>query len=143
MRDVELFSGCPGPGQAVAGGVLFLAGPAGIAMLLGQLANGLGPIQTYEHLADDAMGRYEPAALVHAGQGHRNRELEARMTEAAASTRGSGGRPGRSRRLTRALSSQAEPAQEEQLAKRPSAFATLWLQSRAWASAMHSVSPPR
>lgn len=46
---------------------LFLAGPAGLAMLLGQLANGLGPIQTYEHLPDDAIGRYEPAALVHAG----------------------------------------------------------------------------
>ena len=32
--------------------------------MLGQLANGLGPIQTYEHIQDDGTGRYCPAALV-------------------------------------------------------------------------------
>jgi len=46
---------------------LFIAGPAGFAALLGQLLNGLGPIQTYEHLQDDAVGRYQRAALLHAG----------------------------------------------------------------------------
>jgi hypothetical protein len=46
---------------------LFLAGPAGFAVLLGQLLNGLGPVQTYEHLQDDAVGRYCRAALLHAG----------------------------------------------------------------------------
>jgi hypothetical protein len=45
---------------------LFVAGPAGLAMLLGQLANGLGPVQTYEHIPCDAVGRYEPAALIRA-----------------------------------------------------------------------------
>lgn len=45
---------------------LFLAAPAGLAMLLGQFANGLGPVQTYEHIPDDAVGHYEPAALVRA-----------------------------------------------------------------------------
>ncbi|HEY7830660.1 MAG TPA: SAVED domain-containing protein [Solirubrobacteraceae bacterium] len=46
---------------------LFIAGPAGFAMLVGQLLNGLGPIQTYEHIPDDAIGRYQRAALLHPG----------------------------------------------------------------------------
>jgi SMODS-associated and fused to various effectors sensor domain len=46
---------------------LFIAGPAGFAALFGQLLNGLGPIQTYEHLPDDAIGRYRRAALLHPG----------------------------------------------------------------------------
>jgi SMODS-associated and fused to various effectors sensor domain len=40
---------------------LFIAGPAGFAVLLGQLLNGLGPIQTYEHLPDDSIGHYRRA----------------------------------------------------------------------------------
>lgn len=46
---------------------LFIAGPAGFAIMVGQLLNGLGPIQTYEHLPNDAVGRYVPAALLHPG----------------------------------------------------------------------------
>jgi SMODS-associated and fused to various effectors sensor domain len=46
---------------------LFIAGPAGFAVLLGQLLNGLGPIQTYEHVPDDAIGHYRRAALLHPG----------------------------------------------------------------------------
>ncbi|SRR5581483_7697633 len=46
---------------------LFIAAPAGFAALLGQLVNGLGPIQTYEHLPEDAIGRYCRAALLHPG----------------------------------------------------------------------------
>ena len=41
---------------------LFMAVPAGLAMLIGQLLNTLGPVQTYEHMPVDSMGRYEPAA---------------------------------------------------------------------------------
>jgi len=40
---------------------LFLAVPAGVALMLGQLANTLGPLQTYEHIPLDALGRYRPA----------------------------------------------------------------------------------
>jgi hypothetical protein len=40
---------------------LFLAAPAGVALMLGQLANTLGPLQTYEHLPVDIVGRYHPA----------------------------------------------------------------------------------
>ena len=40
---------------------LFLAVPAGVALMIGQLANTLGPLQTYEHLPVDAVGRYRPA----------------------------------------------------------------------------------
>ena len=43
---------------------LFLAAPAGLAVMIGQTLNTLGPIQTYEHLATDAVGIYEPAALL-------------------------------------------------------------------------------
>jgi len=40
---------------------LFLAVPAGVALMLGQLANALGPLQTYEHIPVDTVGRYRPA----------------------------------------------------------------------------------
>ena len=43
---------------------LFMAVPAGLAMLIGQLSNTLGPVQTYEHIQTDATGMYEPAALL-------------------------------------------------------------------------------
>jgi hypothetical protein len=46
---------------------VFIAGPSGFAVLIGQLLNGLGPIQTYEHIPDDAIGRYQQAALLHPG----------------------------------------------------------------------------
>jgi hypothetical protein len=46
---------------------VFLAGPAGFGVLLGRLLNGLGPVQTYEHLPDDAVGHYRRAALLHPG----------------------------------------------------------------------------
>jgi hypothetical protein len=46
---------------------VFLAGPAGFGVLVGRLLNGLGPVQTYEHLPDNAVGRYRRAALVHPG----------------------------------------------------------------------------
>ena len=46
----------------VAGGTvhLFMAVPAGIAMMVGQLLNTFGTVQTYEYIAKG--GRYEPAA---------------------------------------------------------------------------------
>lgn len=43
---------------------LFTAVPAGLAMLIGQLLNTLGPVQTYEHIQDTATGHYRPAALL-------------------------------------------------------------------------------
>jgi len=43
---------------------LFLAVPAGLAMMLGQTLNTFGPIQTYEHVGNDAVGMYQPAALL-------------------------------------------------------------------------------
>jgi hypothetical protein len=43
---------------------LFGAMPAGLAVLIGQLLNTLGPIQTYEHLQTDAHGVYRRAALL-------------------------------------------------------------------------------
>ena len=46
---------------------LFIAAPAGLAMLIGQLLNTLGPVQTYEHIPADATGHYQPAALLNAG----------------------------------------------------------------------------
>lgn len=46
---------------------LFLAGPSGLAVLIGQLLNSLGPVQTYEHIPDSACGRYEAAALLTPG----------------------------------------------------------------------------
>lgn len=43
---------------------LFLAVPAGLAVMIGQRLNTFGPTQTYEHLPQDAIGIYEPAALL-------------------------------------------------------------------------------
>jgi len=43
---------------------LFMAAPAGIAVLVGQLLNTLGAVQTYEHLSIDGSGCYKPAALL-------------------------------------------------------------------------------
>lgn len=43
---------------------LFMAVPSGLAMLIGQLLNTLGQVQTYEHVQDGATGRYVPAALL-------------------------------------------------------------------------------
>jgi hypothetical protein len=41
---------------------LFLAVPGGLAMLIGQMLNTFGTVQTYEHVPTDAIGRYVPAA---------------------------------------------------------------------------------
>jgi SMODS-associated and fused to various effectors sensor domain len=43
---------------------LFLAVPAGLAVMIGQKLNTFGPVQTYEHVPSDAVGRYHPAALL-------------------------------------------------------------------------------
>jgi hypothetical protein len=43
---------------------LFLSVPAGVAMLIGQLLNTLGPVQTYEHVSPDAVGVYRAAAAL-------------------------------------------------------------------------------
>lgn len=43
---------------------LFIAGPAGLAVLVGQLLNSLGPVQTYEHEQIDGVGSYRAAALL-------------------------------------------------------------------------------
>ena len=43
---------------------LFAAIPAGLSMLMGQMLNTLGPVQTYEHIQSDATGCYNPAALL-------------------------------------------------------------------------------
>ena len=43
---------------------LFLAVPAGLAVMIGQALNTFGPIQTYEHMATDTVGNYEPAAAL-------------------------------------------------------------------------------
>ena len=50
---------------AIGGRVhLFMAVPAGLAMLVGQLLNTLGPVQTYEHIPSNPIGIYTPAALL-------------------------------------------------------------------------------
>ena len=46
---------------------LFMAVPAGLAMLIGQLLNTFGAAQTYEHVTKDGSGHYAPAALLRAG----------------------------------------------------------------------------
>jgi hypothetical protein len=46
---------------------LFIAGPAGLGVLVGQLLNGLGPTQTYEHVPSDGIGHYRRAVLLHPG----------------------------------------------------------------------------
>ena len=43
---------------------LFQAIPAGVAMLIGQLLNTFGRVQTYEHVTVDGSGVYRPAALL-------------------------------------------------------------------------------
>ena len=43
---------------------LFIAGPVGLGMLVGQLLNTLGQVQTYEHIPEGAVGHYSPAALL-------------------------------------------------------------------------------
>lgn len=43
---------------------LFFAVPAGLAVLIGQTLNTFGPIQTYEHVGTDAVGLYQPAAVL-------------------------------------------------------------------------------
>lgn len=43
---------------------LFMAVPVGLAMLIGQLLNTLGQVQTYEHIQEGAIGYYSPAALL-------------------------------------------------------------------------------
>ncbi len=42
---------------------LFMSVPAGLAMLIGQLLNTFGVVQTYEHVASDGSGQYRPALL--------------------------------------------------------------------------------
>ncbi len=43
---------------------LFLAVPAGLAVMIGQTLNTFGSIQTYEHVGTDAVGVYQPAAVL-------------------------------------------------------------------------------
>jgi len=43
---------------------LFLAVPAGLAVMIGQTLNTYGPFQTYEHVGTDAVGVYQPTVLV-------------------------------------------------------------------------------
>jgi hypothetical protein len=43
---------------------LFVAAPTGLAVLVGQLLNTFGAIQTYEHVVTDGSGSYKPAALL-------------------------------------------------------------------------------
>jgi CBASS immunity sensor of nucleotide second messenger signals len=43
---------------------LFMAVPAGLAVLIGQLLNTFGLVQTYEHVTVDGSGQYCPAALL-------------------------------------------------------------------------------
>ncbi|HEX7185880.1 MAG TPA: SAVED domain-containing protein [Thermoanaerobaculia bacterium] len=47
---------------------LFMAVPAGLAMLVGQLLNTLGTVQTYECVGPKATGRYRPAARLYPNQ---------------------------------------------------------------------------
>jgi hypothetical protein len=43
---------------------VFTAAPAGLAVLIGQLFNTFGAVQTYEHVGTDGSGAYRPAALL-------------------------------------------------------------------------------
>ena len=43
---------------------LFMAVPAGLAVLIGQLLNTFGSVQTYEHVTVDGSGQYKSAALL-------------------------------------------------------------------------------
>lgn len=50
--------------NGIAATHIFAAAPFGLAMLIGQLLNTIGPVQTYEHVPIDAQGRYEPGCLL-------------------------------------------------------------------------------
>jgi hypothetical protein len=41
-----------------------MATSAGLAMLIGQLPNTFGAVQTYEHVTVDGSGQYRPAGLI-------------------------------------------------------------------------------
>jgi SMODS-associated and fused to various effectors sensor domain len=43
---------------------LFMAAPAGLAVMIGQLLNTFGAVQTYEHVTGDGSGEYRAAALL-------------------------------------------------------------------------------
>jgi hypothetical protein len=43
---------------------LYIAGPAGLAFMLGQLSNTLGDVHLYEHQQSDATGVYLLAAAI-------------------------------------------------------------------------------
>ena len=43
---------------------VFMSVPVGVAMMMGQSLNTIGPVQTYEHLPIDAVGIYRPAAPI-------------------------------------------------------------------------------
>lgn len=43
---------------------LFMAVPSGLAMMIGQLLNVLGPVQTYDLESADSTGRYRPAVVL-------------------------------------------------------------------------------
>lgn len=43
---------------------LFAACPIGLCVLIGQLTNVLGPVHTYEFIATDSIGHYEPALVL-------------------------------------------------------------------------------
>lgn len=43
---------------------LFIAGPVGLAFLLGQLLNTFGTVRTYEHVNDHGIGHYSPAVTL-------------------------------------------------------------------------------
>lgn len=44
---------------------IFIAAPAGVAVLTGQLLNTLGAVQAYEHVPGDGSGAYHPGPLLH------------------------------------------------------------------------------
>jgi hypothetical protein len=43
---------------------LFLSGPLGLSMMIGQLSNTLGALQTYDHVGPRVAGQYKPALRV-------------------------------------------------------------------------------
>jgi SMODS-associated and fused to various effectors sensor domain len=62
--DEERHSPNYGPGGGLRGVHLFIAGPVGLAFLLGQLLNTFGTIRTYEHVSDHSVGHYSPAVAL-------------------------------------------------------------------------------
>jgi SMODS-associated and fused to various effectors sensor domain len=46
---------------------LFMVAPAGLAVLVGQLLNTFGAVQTYEHVLTDGSGEYKRAVLLRPG----------------------------------------------------------------------------